>query len=349
VEGELADVFLSYAREDRVKAEQVALGLEAAGVDVFWDNEIPPGQTWADYIESKLTHCKALIVLWSQTSTKSQWVREEARMGRDKGVLIPAMIDNAVAPFGFGEVQAANLSSWTGDSNHPDWRRFVEAVRGAAVGAARAAPPPMPSAPPRVQPAMSAPAAAQAKKGVPTWAWIAGGVVGVLVLLGILGSLIPSTDSTPTPGVDTTTIQQPVTTPAAPQQVQPAQSQAYYQQQILQRLGEAEQAIAAQGFQRISEPVTGQLAQGQTQDMPLNLNVGYEFRVIGVCDADCGDFDLALYDGYGNEITRDNGSAATAMVGVIPTSSGQFGVQAQMYHCARAPCFYALVLYGRQQ
>jgi hypothetical protein len=342
----LADVFLSYAREDRARAEQVAHGLEAAGVDVFWDNEIPPGQTWADYIETKLTQCKALIVLWSQTSTKSQWVREEARLGRDKGVLIPAMIDNSVAPFGFGEVQAANLSTWSGDANHPDWRRFVEAVRNASAGGPRPAPQPMPSAPPRAQPAMSAHVSAPAKKGgVPTWAWIVGGVVGVLVLLGVLGSMIP--DTTTQAGVDTTTMQP--TTPSVPQQVQQAQTGGDYQQQTAARLAQAEQQVAAQGFQRITEPVTGQLAQGQSQDMPLNLNVGYEFRVVGVCSPDCGDLDLALYDGYGNEISRDNGSAATAIVGVIPTSSGQFGVQAHMYHCASASCFYALVLYGRAQ
>ena len=119
----MADVFLSYAREDTARADQVAKGLAAAGLDVFWDNEIPPGTTWADYIEQKLTQSKALIVLWSENSTKSQWVREEARMGRDKGVLIPVMIDNSQPPFGFGEVQAANLSNWNGEADHPHWRR----------------------------------------------------------------------------------------------------------------------------------------------------------------------------------------------------------------------------------
>lgn len=133
----MAEVFLSYSREDRARAEQVARGLEAAGVDVFWDNEIPPGTTWADYIEEKLSQCKALIVLWSQHSTKSQWVREEARMGRDKGVLIPAMIDNVQPPFGFGEVQAANLATWSGDPNDADWRRFVDAVSSVARSAPR--------------------------------------------------------------------------------------------------------------------------------------------------------------------------------------------------------------------
>lgn len=141
----MADVFISYAREDKARADQVARGLQAMGLECFWDTEIPPGQTWADYIEGKLSACKAVVVLWSAHSTGSQWVREEARMGRDKGKLIPAMLDNSPAPFGFGEVQAANLAAWTGASNHPDWARFSNAVHAAVKGPG-AAPRPAPLA-----------------------------------------------------------------------------------------------------------------------------------------------------------------------------------------------------------
>ena len=131
----MADVFLSYAREDEARAAQIAIGLEAMGLDVFWDNEIPPGQTWADYIEGKLAVCKTVIVLWSASSTKSQWVREEARMGRDKAKLIPVIIDGSPAPFGFGEVQAGDLSNWNGQADDPAWQRFSRAVYTAAKGA----------------------------------------------------------------------------------------------------------------------------------------------------------------------------------------------------------------------
>ena len=150
----MADIFISYAREDRAFAERIARALGAMGLDVFWDTDIPPGQTWADYIEGKLTQCRAVIVLWSQHSTKSQWVREEARMGREKAKLIPVMLDGTPAPFGFGEVQAADLSAWTGDTKHPDWVRFSQAAYRPARGA-DAAPPP-PAAPP-AQAAWSAP------------------------------------------------------------------------------------------------------------------------------------------------------------------------------------------------
>ncbi|MEZ5970290.1 MAG: TIR domain-containing protein [Hyphomonadaceae bacterium] len=122
----MTDVFISYAREDAAQAERIARGLEGQGLSVFWDNEIPPGQTWADYIEGKLNQCNVAVVLWSEHSTKSQWVREEARMGRNK--LIPAKLDNHEAPFGFGDVQAADLSGWGGDYNHPQWARFTNAV-----------------------------------------------------------------------------------------------------------------------------------------------------------------------------------------------------------------------------
>lgn len=340
----MGEVFLSYAREDKARAEQVAHGLAAAGVQVFWDSEIPPGQTWADYIETKLTQCKALIVLWSETSTKSQWVREEARMGRDKGVLIPAMIDGALAPFGFGEVQAANLASWNGEADHPDWRRFVDAVRAAA---SRTEPPrapqPAPSAPPRAQPAMSASAAAE-KKGVPTWAWVLGGVAAAVVGLGVLGAMLPdSANQQQTPAVNPV-----MATPApTPQPTPQPLSVQQYQEQVLQRLAVMEQAVGVEGFQRMADPVSGQLRQGEQQDWPVTLEVGGEFRVIGACDSDCADLDLTLFDGYGNVISQDTSVDANPIVSVVPTTSGQFMVRAHMYNCAVSPCYYALSLHGR--
>src|SRR5215470_13568016 len=189
----MADVFLSYAREDAARAQQIAEGLQAEGVEVFWDTEIPPGSTWADYIETKLTQCRALIVLWSEHSTKSQWVREEARLGRDKGVLIPVMMDASSPPFGFGEVQAANLAGWDGDASDPRWQRLVGAVKAFA---SNERPTPRPMEPPRAAtpqqkqaqpPQQQAPSAA--KKSMPAWAWIVAAVVAAIVVLGVIGAM----------------------------------------------------------------------------------------------------------------------------------------------------------------
>jgi hypothetical protein len=129
----VADIFLSYSREDHGRAEQIAKALTAAGYEVFWDVEIPPGKSWADILEEKLGACKAAIVLWSRISTASKWVREEARLAHDRGKLIPVQIDDSAPPFGFGEIQAANLKHWRGDTSDPHWRALLNAVSAAVA------------------------------------------------------------------------------------------------------------------------------------------------------------------------------------------------------------------------
>jgi hypothetical protein len=196
----MADVFLSYAREDRAKAAQIAEALTAGGYDVFWDVEIPPGVSWADFLQEKLSQCKAALVLWSATSTASQWVREEARLARDHAKLIPVMIDGSQPPFGFGEIHAANLSDWNGEENHVHWRLLLEGV-ARAVGTAPSAS--ASAAPlPKTQSSgwdtskasgvrAAAPVAPKSdSKRPPVWLLIGGAVVGTVLVLAVIGSMM---------------------------------------------------------------------------------------------------------------------------------------------------------------
>lgn len=148
----MADLFISYAREDRPQADALARSLQSMGLDVFWDNEIPPGSTWADFLEGKLKACKVMVVLWSAKSVGSQWVREEARIGRDSGKLIPVMMDGTPPPFGFGELQTADLSGWHGQSDHPGFVKLIGAIR---YFTDKPLSPPQPHVPPQ-QPAWNA-------------------------------------------------------------------------------------------------------------------------------------------------------------------------------------------------
>lgn len=342
----MADVFLSYSREDTARAEQVANGLTAAGLDVFWDNEIPPGTTWADYIETKLTQSKALIVLWSEHSTKSQWVREEARLGRDKGVLIPVMIDSSQPPFGFGEVQAANLANWNGEADNPNWRRFIDAVTRATNAEPRPAPPPTapprPAPPPQAPPqqAWSTPAQpAQAeKKSLPVWVWVAGAVVATVVVLGIIGSMMPPHTPQMAQTPPATTVQPPPGQPVGDQN---------WQQTLATQLQQAQSVLGQQGYQLVGQPYSNSLQPGQSQDLPTDMSVGYEYQILGVCDADCSDLDIRVYGGDGALVVEDTSTNNQPNVGIIPSVSGTFSVQVSMYACTVAPCFYAVQLYAR--
>lgn len=183
----MADVFVSYSREDKPRAEAIATALGNAGYEVFWDNEIPPGSTWADYLQAKITGSKALVVLWTATSTQSQWVREEARIGRDSKKLVPIILDGAAPPFGFGEVQAVDLTGWRGEPDNPEWKRFLNGL--AFVVQQGGGGTPQPRGPQRPVNMMGGPAPAGigAVKSFPKPLLYAG--IGLVALLGI-GSLV---------------------------------------------------------------------------------------------------------------------------------------------------------------
>jgi hypothetical protein len=49
----MADIFISYANEDRDKAAKIAALLESAGWRVWWDRRIPAGRTWRAVLEGR--------------------------------------------------------------------------------------------------------------------------------------------------------------------------------------------------------------------------------------------------------------------------------------------------------
>lgn len=104
-------IFLSYARDDEARARPLARALESAGLDVWWDSLIEGGAAFAKSIQSALDRCDAVVVLWSQASVASDWVLDEAAVGRDGRKLVPLSLDGTEPPLGFRQYHFINLSS----------------------------------------------------------------------------------------------------------------------------------------------------------------------------------------------------------------------------------------------
>jgi TIR domain len=127
---EKIDVFISYKREDGDDVAFLENALAGLQLTVWFDVRIPSGTDFGSFIEQKLLASQCVLVVWSLKSVNSSWVREEAREGLRRNILVPISIDGTPPPFGFRSVQTADLSGWRGDSQNTEWQRVLMRIGG---------------------------------------------------------------------------------------------------------------------------------------------------------------------------------------------------------------------------
>ena len=123
------DVFVSYARENRPLAQQLAQGLGANGLRVWWDRDLLAGSEFTAVIEAKLQGATAVIVLWSADSVRSSFVRDECSRALRNGKLLPVRIEDVELPLGFGQLHTLDLLDWDGDTDDEAFQSLLHEVR----------------------------------------------------------------------------------------------------------------------------------------------------------------------------------------------------------------------------
>ncbi len=122
-------VFVSYACADREHAQLVVSVLQQVGLEVWWDECLKVGDDFPPEIEERLQTARCVVVLWSEASTRSRWVRAEATLGARRGVLVPARIDNSQPPLEFLNFHTLDLSSWFADREQNTTDRLIQSVK----------------------------------------------------------------------------------------------------------------------------------------------------------------------------------------------------------------------------
>lgn len=178
----MVDVFISYASEDRDRAGKLASALGALGWSIWWDRKIITGQAFDQVIERELETATSVVVLWSSHSIASEWVKNEAAVATERGVLVPAMIESVKIPLEFRRRQTADLSDWKGEPSHVGFQALCEGIATTMGGAPLHQP--MPSQGPM-------------RRGP---RWVIGAIAVIAAAVGIGVSLMgPWRATTPTP------------------------------------------------------------------------------------------------------------------------------------------------------
>jgi hypothetical protein len=124
----MSDIFISYASKDRDRVLPLVRALAKTGWTIFWDRTIPAGKTWRQVMGTEIQACRSVIVVWTRNSVNSEWVLEEAEIGKRKQILVPVLFDEVEPPFGFAFIQAANLVAWNGSNSDASCGRLISDI-----------------------------------------------------------------------------------------------------------------------------------------------------------------------------------------------------------------------------
>ena len=135
----MPDIFISYKKEERAVASELATRLTEAGYEVWWDDDLLAGERYEDEIATVLDNSRAVVVLWSRQSVKSEWVKAEAEAARQQKKAFPIIIDDmppAQMPLLYRGMHAARFEGWKGELDHEGYVELIGSIRD-RIGKAR--------------------------------------------------------------------------------------------------------------------------------------------------------------------------------------------------------------------
>ena len=93
----MSKVFISYSSKDREFVERLVRDLSSHGINVFYDQLVTPGESWAAALATAIESAEFLLVALSPDSVTSKWVEQEtliglAREAEGKAKVIPILV-----------------------------------------------------------------------------------------------------------------------------------------------------------------------------------------------------------------------------------------------------------------
>lgn len=105
--------FISYSRDDKDFALELAVELKAAGFLVWLDQlDIPTGSRWDDEVQKALEQCEIFMVILTPNSIASHNVKDEIGYVLDSNKrILPVLLENANIPFRLRRFQYVDFTN----------------------------------------------------------------------------------------------------------------------------------------------------------------------------------------------------------------------------------------------
>jgi len=126
-----------------------------------------------------------------------------------------------------------------------------------------------------------------------------------------------------------------------------ALAQNRWESQVDGYLKQRAQHLTDQGYEKTHDTQIGSLHNEESESYTLTLHAGTKYALVGVCDNDCNDLDLRIYDADDNEVDSDVATDDVPIVNVTPTETQRYRVKVIMSSCKASPCWYGIGVYGK--
>jgi hypothetical protein len=127
----------------------------------------------------------------------------------------------------------------------------------------------------------------------------------------------------------------------------PAHAQDRWEQVVRSQLSTVGAATERNGYHMATDIYQGRLNDDATTDLSVDLKAGKDYVLWGVCDQDCTDIDLVIYNNNGDEVDSDLQTDDKPLLHVIPARDGKYRIKVSMVTCSANPCRYGVGLWSK--
>lgn len=117
----VADVFISYKREDRPRIAIIAELLSDLGLSAWFDASLVSGDTWQSVINREVGQASAMLVCWTPQAVNSVQVMREVLEGVRRRIYAPVLLADCDLPAELNRTHMPNLTDWDLSLDNHEW------------------------------------------------------------------------------------------------------------------------------------------------------------------------------------------------------------------------------------